>query len=258
MYFVLLLTCYRALKINDTKTEVMVIGSRQQIAKVNVNGIKIGNDVVKPVRSLRNLGVIMDENMRMDRHIGKICKTAYYHLRNIRRIRPFLSKDAASTIVHAFVANQLDYCNALLYGLPKYLIDKLQHVQNTAVRVLLELRKYDHITPSLQQLHWLPVCQRITFKICLLVFKALHGLAPGYIKNCLEVHQMTRYKTRSTTRAIRLKTPRIKCLTFGGRALQSSGPKLWNNLPENLKLLTDYHQFKCQLKTHLFRIYFNI
>ena len=246
------------LKINDTKTEVMVIGSRQQLTKVNINGIKIGNDVIKPVRSLRNLGVIMDENMRMDRHIGKVCKTAYYHLRNIRRIRPFLSKDAASILVHAFVSNQLDYCNALLYGLPKYMIDKLQHVQNTAVRVLLKLRKYDHITPSLQRLHWLPVCQRITFKICLLVFKALRGLAPGYIKNCLEVHQITQYQTRSTTRAIRLKIPRIKCLTFGGRALPSSGPKLWNNLPENLKLQTDYKQFKRQLKTHLFQTHFNI
>ena len=92
--------------------------------------------------------------------------------------KKYLSKDSLLNLVHAFITSRLDYCNALLYGLPKEQITKLQHVKNAAARVVMGIGKYSHITPVLYELHWLPVQARIQFKITLLAFKAIHSLAP--------------------------------------------------------------------------------
>ena len=113
--------------------------------------------------------------------ITKICSAAFYHLHNIRHIRKYLSMDAAATLIHSFVSNRIEYCNSLLYGVPKCHIDKLQRVENSASRLVVTQGKFCHITPVLHQLHWLPVSFRINFKILLLTFKAIHELAPSYI-----------------------------------------------------------------------------
>ena len=110
-----------------------------------------------------------------------ICKAAFYHLRNISRIRKYLSSQTAEMLVHAFVSSRLDYCNSLLYGLPKELLKKLQHVQNVVARIVTHTGKSDHITPVLCQLHWLPIGERIVLNILLLTFKCLNGLAPPYL-----------------------------------------------------------------------------
>jgi hypothetical protein len=99
------------------------------------------------------------------RHVTKICSAAFYHLYNIRRMRKFLNKSHTETLIHAFVTCRLDYCNSLLYGLPDTLISKLQRVQNACVRLVYHAPKQCHITPLLQDLHWLPVKMRIIFKI---------------------------------------------------------------------------------------------
>ena len=117
----------------------------------------------------------------MVEHVNKICKTSYYHLRNISKIRKYLTEETTEILVHAFVTSKLDYCNSLLYGLPKHIIGSLQSVQNTAARIVTLTKKFDHITPVLIQLHWLPVHFRILFKVLLLVYKALNGMAPLYI-----------------------------------------------------------------------------
>ena len=105
--------------------------------------------------------------------IKKICQSAYFQIRNINSIRNILSDDTASILVHALITSRLDNGNALLYGISNTLLDKLQRTQNAAARVLLKIRKYDHITPTLIQLHWLPIRQRIQFKILLLTWKSL-------------------------------------------------------------------------------------
>ena len=106
--------------------------------------------------------------------------SAFFHIYNIRRIRKYLSRDSAETLVHAFISSMLDYGNSLLFGLPQYQIQKLQRVQNASARLIFSMPRYCHITPLLLDLHWLPVNQRIAFKILLLVYKVLHQLAPSY------------------------------------------------------------------------------
>ena len=158
--------------------------------------------------------------------------------------------ESTETLVHAFATCRLDNGNALLYGLPKYLIAKLQIVLNCAAHLILCKQKYDLATPLLIQLHWLPVSQRIIFKILLLTFKALNGLAPTYITELLDRYVPPR-PLRSSSRGL-LKVPRSNT-KYGNRSFSVSAPTLWNSLPDHLRLTTDLCSFKCDLKTYLFR-----
>ena len=124
-------------------------------------------------------------------HINKTCSSAFYHLYNIRRIRKYLSRESTECLVHAFVTSNLDYCNSLLYGLPSTHISKLQRVQNTAARLVTGSPRFGHITPILNNiLHWLPINFRIQFKVLLLTFKCLHGLAPQYLSDLQTSHSL--------------------------------------------------------------------
>ncbi len=126
----------------------------------------------------KNMGVILDSNFSFENHISNVTKTAFFHLRNIGKLQNMLPVSDAENLVHAFMTSRLDYCNALLGGCPASSINKLQIVQNAVARVLTRSRKYDHITPIL---HWLPIKFRISYKILLLTYKALNGLAPVYL-----------------------------------------------------------------------------
>jgi len=105
----------------------------------------------------------------------------YYQLRQLRPVVRCLSDDATKTLVHAFIASRVDYCNALFFGITNELFCRLQSVQNAAARLVTGAKRYDHISPVLRQLHWLPVRQRVVFMIATLVHRCLSGLAPGYL-----------------------------------------------------------------------------
>ena len=109
----------------------------------------------------------------------------YSQLYSISKIRVYLDNASTDKLIHALVHSHIDYYNSLLSGLPKYLIPKLQMVQNSAARVLCGLSKHDSITPALKHLHWLPVLYRIKFQVCLIMFSALQGLGPQYLKDML-------------------------------------------------------------------------
>ena len=127
--------------------------------------------VVNSLESVRKLGSWFNAHMRMNVHIGKICSKAFRGLYNIRQIRKFLTVQSTKTLVHAFISSHLDYCNALLFGLPKYQLDHLQKVPIAAARVIFQIPKFDHITPALIDLHWFPVTFRVQFKLLLFVYK---------------------------------------------------------------------------------------
>ena len=159
-------------------------------------------------------------------------------------------------LVHAFVNSKLDYCNSLAYGLPKYLLQKLQYVQNAAARLITGIRKHDHITPILMDLHWLPVNQRIQFKILLLTFKSLNGLAPVYIDEMIQRYVPNR-KLRSSS-AFLLKQNKWNLKSYGFRTFTVAAPFLWNSLPLEVKSSPSLNIFKSKLKTHLFKCAFNL
>ena len=245
------------LLINDDKTEFIIIGTRQQLNKLQAMNIKVGSSEIKPSYQVKNLGSWLDPNLNMRHHITNMCKAGFFYLHNIRRIKKYLSRDSLLTLVHAFITSRLDYCNALLYGLPKEQIAKLQRVQNAAARLIMDIGKYSHITPALYELHWLPVLARIHFKILLLAFKAIHGLAPAYISNLLVTKRKSSYNIRSNS-GILLEPPRGKMLaTLGERAFQAAAPQLWNELPLQLRTIGSVEIFKNSIKTFLFKRFFN-
>ena len=154
--------------LNDDKTEFLLVGTRKQLTKVSIDGVRVGDYNINPSPSVRNLGTWFDPHLDMDVHITKTCSSALYYLYNIRHIRKYLSRSSTETLIHAFITSRLDYCNSLLYGLPKYQLSKLQRVMNASARLVYCAPKSCHITPLLRELHWLPVCYRIEYKIILL------------------------------------------------------------------------------------------
>ena len=110
----------------------------------------------------------------------------------------------------------------------------------------------DHITPVLQDLHWLPVKSRIEFKIALIVYKALNGMAPDYILQLLVTKPTSRYQLRSDDRHL-LCIPKTKCKTLGDRAFAHAAPTLWNSLPLSIRESCGVPSFKSNLKTYLFK-----
>ena len=242
------------LKLNDDKTEFIVIGTRQQLAKVNIDSLQVGESIVTAASKVINLGCWFDDQLKMDTHINNICRSAFFHLYNIRRIRKYLSSDCAQTLVNAFVTSRLDFCNSLLYGLKGNQLQKLQRVQNAAARVICNINRYEHISPSLYNLHWLPVSYRIQFKILLLVYKTLNGLAPLYLSELIELKKLGRYNLRTNSDTLLLKYPVFKSLTtLGDRSFTCAAPKLWNSLPKAIRNANNVNNFKRLLKTHLFR-----
>ena len=157
-----------------------------------------------------------------------------------------------NTVHVLYVTSRLDYCNSLLYGINGYLVSQLQRCQNNAARIVSLRRKYDHITPVLEDLHWLPVEYRINYKILLLAYKAQHGMAPPYLSSLLSPYKPGR-SLRSEGKHL-LTTPRYRLEGFGKRCFAHAAPSLWNALPITIKCAQSIDIFKSNLKTHLFNI----
>ena len=164
-------------------------------------------------------------------------------LRNIRPIRPSLTVESTHQPVQTLALSRLDYCNSILHGLPKWQIAKRQHVQNSAAK---------HITPVLEQLHWLPLTQRIQYKVIVLTFLAIHGLAPEYL--CELISKQPTYRNLRLSKQTLLVQPRSMMKTYGDRAFAVAAPRAWNDLPLSLRNIKNITIFKVSVKTHMYLI----
>ena len=245
------------LKLNDDKTEFMILGTRAQLDKVNVSEIVVGHAKVPAVTTVRNLGAWLDANLTMSAHINKTCQSVIYHLHNIGRIRKYLSYDDRKSIVQAVIMSRIDYCNSLLVGVPAVQLSKLQRLQNAAARLFSNVAKYDHITPTLVKLHWLPVRFRVIFKIAMLAHKCIYCQAPEYLKGLVKVKRTSRYNLRSDGGLLLEDYSARSKKTLGDRAFKTAAPKIWNILPEDIRMQDNYNIFKGQLKTHYLRLAYN-
>ena len=170
--------------------------------------------------------------------------------------RKYLDQPTTEKLVHSFISSRLDNMNCLLYGLPKIYLNKLKRVQYAAARLVTCMGRSDHMTPVLEKLHWLPINERIAYKLILITYKALHGLAPQYIADLLMPQNKSR-TLRSTSKNL-LFCPKSKSATYCDRRLCYIAPRLWNGLPESLKCADSLLTFKRELKTHLFCDAFNL
>ena len=181
------------LKLNQDKTEFIVFSPKFQGNAIQDLYINMEPNTISSVPKVKNLGVYLDHNLTMDNQVDSICKSCYWQIRNIGKIRRYISDDACKNLIHALVTSKLDYCNALLYGLPHKLTDRLQRVQNRAPRLVSRTRRHEHITPVLRDLHWLPIHCRSNYKILLYTYKSLNGLAPIYLSELINTSLLDLY-----------------------------------------------------------------
>ena len=209
------------LKINDSKTEFLII--RSQFSKVTLPNltVTVGNTKISSSDKARNLlvGVIFDSFMNLEPHITQVCRVAHMHLSNLRKIRNMLTDEAACKLIHAFITYCIDYCNSILYGMPDTtcILSDLQRIQNTAARILTKCgdRNYPSIN-LLKKLRWLPVRQRITYKILIWTFKAFHKTAPQYV--CDLIIPRTYNRTVRSNNSFALVVPMIESKHYEERS----------------------------------------
>lgn len=240
------------LKMNQSKTEIILYGTRQQLSKMSISSVSVGGCMVKLVDRVRDLGVTMTNTLNLDLHITKKCQIAQMQLRNLKAIRRHLTQKSAEVLVHGLVHSHIDFCNGLFTDLPAYQIQKLQRTQNHAARVVLNASFDQPSTELLKQLHWLPVKARIMYKVLVMVFRVVHGYAPGYLQEMF-VPANSRYRLRSQSDC-NLVIPRRRT-KMADRSLAVVGPKWWNNLPSHLKIIDNEGCFRSRLKTHLFNLF---
>ena len=241
------------LKLNDDKTEFMVIGSPSNLKKVATEHIIVGGHKILKSKQVKNIGAFFDSSATMEAQVVKTAQTAWFHLHSIGKIRAYLTTEQARCVVHAYVTSRLDQNNSLLSGVSeKKILFKLQRVQNAAAKLILGGKKQDHATPLRKKLNWLPVPQRVVFKTVLLVYKTLHGDGPAYLREMLKPYTCGRGGMRSADDTTRLQVPATQCVTYGDRAFSINGPKAWNSLPPHVRLSTSVTSFKTAAKTHLY------
>ena len=179
-----------------------------------------------------------------------MCKNSFIHIQNIYRIRKFINHTALEQIIHAFITSRLDFCNALLCGVPSTVLSRLQRVQNVCARILTNHPRHEHITPVIKALHWLPVAYRIKYKVLMLVYKSLHEMAPRYLQDMIQQYS-TRRNLRSSSQAL-VTVPFTRSAMAKNCAFSIAGPAMWNDLPDNIRSSTSLDIFKAKLKTYLF------
>ena len=238
------------LKVNDTKTEVLLIGSAFSLRSTSSISVIVGDQSILSSEFVVNLGSIFDQKLSMSKFVARKVSESMYHLKTIGKIRRYLTKESAQILVQAMVLSRLDYCNSLLVGISKDLLRRLNTIQRYAARVICNAHYTQSATPLMVQLHWLPVEFRIKFKVLVNVFKCLHEEAPTYLSDLISLRKTNR-SLRSSSGIVLTQT-RTRT-NFGKRAFCQSGPELWNSLPESLRCVSSLLKFRKLLKTYLFK-----
>ena len=203
----------------------MLFALGAQAAKVDPKAtVDIAGSAMELSADIRSLGVPMDGQLNMDRHVNSVCSSCYYHIRALRHIRTSLNQETAANIGRSVVSSRLDYCNSLMYGISRANMKKLQRVQNALIRVICSLGPRDSVSGARRDLHWLPIKQRIIFKIAVLTFNCCRRSAPPYL--CDLVHDYLPGRTLRSGDGVTLEVPRNKTVT-AERAFRVAAPAIW-------------------------------
>ena len=244
------------LRLNPTKTQYIWLGTRQQLEKLDLDSLSAEFPTFAFSTSVRNLGVILDQELSFAKHITALTRSCYYQLRQLRVVTRSLSSSSASTLVHAFILNRLDYCSSLYCGLPQIRLHPLEGVLRAAARLIGGVPKFGHISAFMRDvLHWLPVQQRIHYRVSSTVWHCVLGRAPTYLQELFTLTSACsgRRSLRSASRGDFM-VPHARSATRQRRAFSIVGPSLWNSLPSDLRSFPrDFSgSFYKLLKTFLF------
>ncbi len=231
------------LQLNLAKTELFVFPATPNLQHDFT--IQFGSSTTTPSASVRNLGVIFDDQLTFKEHIAKTAQSCRFAPHIIRKIRPFLTEHAAQLLVQALVISKLDDCNALLAGLPSNTIKALQMIQNAAARLVFNEPKRAHVTPLFVSLHWLPVASRIKFKTPMLAYRTTTGSAPSYFHSLLQIYIPSRSLRSASER--RLVVPSQRGSKSLSRTFSFTVPGWWNDLSTPIRNAGSLSIFKQQL-----------
>ena len=243
------------LKLNDSKTEFVDIGPYIS----SLHTLDLGELSICPVKKAKNLGFWFDDQLSLDAQINAVSQICYLNQRNLSRIGTKLSHELKVQLVHGNILCFLDYCNSVYSKLTEKNLQKLQKIQNNAVRFIYGLygkRRKEPISPYLKKLHFLPVRFRIKYKLCLLVFKCINDLAPEYLKELIFLREVKRRSSRLDNDFFLLKVPPCPNFNKSQGAFSYVGPKTWNDLPYFIRSMSSANSLKTALKTHYFNIAF--
>ena len=243
------------LKLNPDKTMIKFFTPDKQKLNHEVMSfhLNFGNTTIHPSKSIKVLGVILGAKLNFQTFISNKIRTCNYHLRNLRNIKTCLPTKIRIQLVNTLILSTLDYCNALFACLPECHIYPLQKVMNKAVRFIFNLKYDTHISPFLFKLHFLPIKFRIKFKLCLIAFKIRIGTAPLYLLNTFEFFQPSttialRHGVGRDELMMKINLAQMKNLTVLSKIIIE-----WNDLPFQIRNISDIEIFKTQLKTHFFK-----
>jgi len=239
------------LKLNSAKTEFFLAASAYNLIYLKDICIDIGGTVISQSSTIRNLGVVFDKKISMSNHVSNLVKTVNYHLRNISRIRRYITPESCHALARSLVLSRLDYANSTMYGITCKDMQKLQSLQNKAARIVFRVDRMHPTAPLLKQLHWLPVESWIIYKLMLLTYKGTHGHLPTYLSDHLIPYVPGKPGLRSGDDKTRLDIPDTD-YTHGDKAFSAIAPRLWNSLPVNIRSCPSITRFRKLLKTHLF------
>ena len=248
------------LKLNPDKTEVLVLKNKwnkaPDIEKILINP-EDGETEVAP--RARNLGVMFDSTLSMADHVTKVVKACNLQLIQMWRIAGKLSKAQKTKLVSTLIHSRIDYCNSLLVTLKESDLKRLQKVQNSATRYIYGKRGRRGVTKLRMKSHFLPVKQRIEYKICLMVYKTLHDQSPPYMSEMLVRRPQKVKSLRVDNDVTALKEVRRSEYHYENTrgAFSIAAPKLWNQLPRIIRDSESLATFKTSLKTHLFHRAYN-
>ena len=203
---------------------------------------------MQSIQFARILGVEFDSTLSCRDHISAVCNSGNHCLCNIEAVRKYLPRESLLGLIHAFVTSKVDFYNSLRYGLPNAQLSGLQKHQNQAARIATGTARFEHITPTLDSLHWSPVKWRIEYEILLFAHKYIYGSSPDY----LDRHLRQQYRATRSASVPTSQKPTSKHIRTGDSALSVCAPMLWNSLPT--ELLSDFKIFKCSLKTHFYQL----
>ena len=249
------------LKLNDDKTEALLFPFSSSLKPSTVSlpdSITLGSLNIPISDSAWNPGFILDSKLSMNKHVIKICQTAYFELKHISLIRRFLTEDATKTLVTSSILSQLDYCNCLLMGTPNSVIQPLQKIQNFAARLVLLAPCHHHSTPLLEKLHWLPISECIKYKVACMCFriqcyKWFWSCLPLWTSACLHYILYTTLFFWHPHAG----NPTIQTQDSWLSHLPLLGPHIWNSLLQDLRHCSTLSSFRAKMKTFLFSQYFH-
>ncbi len=242
------------LQLNLAKTELLVVSANPSFHH-NFT-IQLGTSTITPSKTARNLGVVINDKLNFTDHITKTARSCRFALNNIKKIRPFLSEHATQLLVQALVLSRLDYCNALLAGLPASSIKPLQLIQNAAARLIFNEPKRTYITHLFINLHWLPIAAHIKFKALMFAYRTTSCYAPLYLNALLQTYMPSRSLRSASERRITVPSQRgTKSLS---QTFSVTVPIWWNDRPNSIRAAESVPIFKKRLKTHLFHVYLTL